>query len=411
MKLMLVHNYYQQSGGEDQVFRNEANLLRSAGHEVFEYIRRNDEIRSYGARDKLTLSVRTVWAWDSARDLRKIIKRHKPQAVHFHNTFPLISPAAYYACDDAGVPVVQTLHNYRFGCPAATFLREGRPCEECVRHNLTRSVWHACYRDSRLATAVLATMLGFHRLRRTWTTQVQAFICLSEFQRRKLVAAGLPAERAFVKPNFISPDPGMRHEAQLGAAVFVGRLSREKGLLTLVRSWEMLSCDKELRIIGDGDLRRDLDLRKDERRLAHVRLEGHLHISEVFAAIKSARFLVLPSECYEGLPMTIIQSFACGVPVIASRLGTMAEIVESGRTGLHFTAGDPQDLAAKVEWAWAHPREMQEMGRNARSEYETKYTAERNYEQLLKIYDRVLASRHANAGKGTNLAALEEKRS
>ncbi|MGA9882242.1 MAG: glycosyltransferase family 4 protein [Candidatus Acidiferrales bacterium] len=406
MKLLLVHNYYQQPGGEDQVFRNEVNLLRSAGHQVIEYVRHNDEIRNHEVRSTFSLSLRAIWAWDSARDLREIVARQKPQAVHFHNTFPLISPAAYFTCCQAGVPVIQTLHNYRFACPAGTFIRKGRPCEECVTHNLTRSVWHACYRESRAATAVVATMLEFHRLRRTWNTQVQAYICLSEFQRRKLIAGGLPGERTFVKPNFVSPDPGARFQEQLGPAIFVGRLSQEKGLGTLVRAWEILSPDKQLRIIGDGDLRPDLQRFIENRGLSNVRFEGRCRHEDVLAAIKAARFLVLPSECYEGLAMTIVEAFACGVPVIASRIGTMEEVIRDRITGLHFTSGDPKDLAEKVEWAWAHPAEMRAMGRNARAEYEAKYTGEKNYKLLMKIYSKAIADRSVfGCREGPGLAA------
>lgn len=394
MRCLVIHNYYQRPGGEDQIFRNEGELLRSAGHEVLEYIRRNDEIRDYRIRDKVTLSLRTVWAWDSACELREILRKEKPNLAHFHNTFPLISPAAYYACEEAGVPVVQTLHNYRLYCPTATFLRAGRPCEECVSHSLLRSIRYRCYRGSRPATTAVAAMLKFHRLRQTWTMKVNAYICLSEFQRKKLVTAGLPAERTFVKPNFVSPDPGMRTPtSQCGTAVFVGRLSAEKGLITLMNAWDKLDRDACLRIIGDGPLRPELEQQKRERSLRNVCLDGHLSRLDVVAALKSARFLLFPSECYENFPMAIAEAFACGVPVIGSRLGAIAEIVEDGRTGLHFTAGDPEDLAAKVEWARTHPQEMEAMGRNARAEYEAKYTAERNYGMLMEIYQHVMRAR------------------
>lgn len=238
-------------------------------------------------------------------------------------------------------------------------------------------------------------MLEFHRLRGTWTTRVQAFICLSEFQRKKLVSAGLPAGRAFVKPNFVSPDPGVQTQKQLGPAVFAGRLSQEKGLFTLLRAWEGLGPDKELKIIGDGDLRLELEQWKNDRHVPHVRFEGSCRHEDVLAAIKSARFLVFPSEWYEGLPMTILEAFACGVPVIASRIGTMEELIRDRHTGLHFAAGDPRDLAKKVEWAWAHPAEMQAMGRNARAEYESKYTSEANYKLLMKIYLKAIGSEGA----------------
>lgn len=395
MKILLVHNRYQIPGGEDEVFRSEAGLLRSAGQEVFEYVRDNDEIQEYGIWDKATLSFRTVWAWDSVRELTGILKREKPDVAHFHNTFPLISPASYHACQGAGVPVVQTLHNYRLYCPAATFLRGGHVCEECVDHNLLRSIRYGCYRTSRPATAAVAAMLKIHRLRQTWRSKVNAYICLTEFQRTKLVAAGLPAERTFVKPNFISPDPGTRTTTSpCGPAVFVGRLSTEKGVVTLLKAWERVNRGTVLRIFGDGPLRVELEEQKSQRSLGNICLEGHRPRREVLRALTSARFLLFPSEWYETFGMAIVEAFASSVPVIASRLGAMAEIVEDGRTGLHFTPGDPEDLAAKVEWAWTHDQEMEEMGRNARAEYELKYTAEKNYQMLMEIYQHAMHARN-----------------
>jgi glycosyltransferase involved in cell wall biosynthesis len=395
MKCLLVHNYYQQPGGEDQVFRNEKELLHSAGHEVVEYVRRNDDIRDYGIGERATLALRTAWAWDTVGDLREILAKEKPQVAHFHNTFPLISPAAYYACAEAHVRVVQTLHNYRLFCPAATFLRNKHVCEECVEHSLLRSIRYGCYRDSRPATAAVAAMLKFHRIRHTSMTKVNAYICLSEFQRKKLVAAGLAAERVFVKPNFVSPDPGLRAPtSQCDVAVVVGRLSDEKGLPTLLKAWAMVNGSARLRIIGDGPLLPELELQKRQLGLRNVCFEGNRSRPEVISALMCARFLLFSSECYENFPMAIAEAFACGLPVIASRLGVMAEIVEDGRTGLHFTAGDAEDLAAKVAWAWTHPAEIEEMGRAARREYETKYAPERNYQMLMGIYQQVLSVRN-----------------
>jgi glycosyltransferase involved in cell wall biosynthesis len=394
---MLVHDYYQRGGGEDEVFRSEAELLRSAGHKVLEYVRDNDEIRDYNTWDKATLGPRTVWAWDSTRELRDLLKRERPDVAHFHNTFPLISPAAYYTCKEAGVPVVQTLHNYRLYCPAATFLREGHICEECATHSLLRSIRYGCYRDSRLATTAAAAMLEFHRVRQTWTKQVDAYVCLTEFQCNKLVGSGLPAERVFVKPNFVSPDPDISAPSpQRGAAVFVGRLSGEKGLITLLKAWENVNRDARLRIIGDGPLRTQIEHQKNDRSLGNVCLEGHRPRLDVLHALTSARFLVFPSEWYECFPVTMAEAFACGAPVICSRLGAMTEIVNDGRTGLHFTAGDADDLAAKVEWAWTHPDEMEAMGRNARAEYEAKYTAARNYQMIMDIYGGVIAGQQSD---------------
>lgn len=385
MRILLVHNRYQQPGGEDQVFEAEKALLERAGHQVVVYERHNDEIKAYSFIGKLGLVKRTLWAGDSLRAIRDLLRRERPAVVHFHNTFPLISPAAYAACREARVPVVQTLHNYRLLCPNAQFFHGGQVCEHCRgRTPPWPGVLYACYRVSRVQTAVVAAMLTFHRWLKTWQEQVDIYIALTEFARRKFIQAGLPAKKLVVKPNFVYPDPGMR-KGDGRYALFVGRLSPEKGMQTLLQAWQCLK-GIPLEIIGDGPLMGEVQAFVQTQKLECVEVLGRRDREEVLALMKGARCLVFPSEWYECFPVTIAEAFACGAPVIASRLGAMAEVVEDGRMGLHFTPGDPEDLAAKVEWAWRHPREMVEMGREARQEYEEKYTAEQNYRKLMEIY-------------------------
>jgi glycosyltransferase involved in cell wall biosynthesis len=312
-----------------------------------------------------------------------------PDVVHFHNTFPLISPAAYYACRDLGVPVVQTLHNYRLFCPAASFFRDGKVCEDCLGKSRWQAVRHACYRQSRSASATVVAMLSFHHWYGTWTKLVDCYITLSEFSHAKFIEAGLPAEKIVVKPNFVLPDPGVGTQSR-DYAVFVGRLSEEKGLRTLVQAWGRVNPKYLLRVIGDGPLLNEIRSRISRSGCSNFRLDGRLPREESLKVLQGAKVLILPSNCYENFPMTIAEAYACGAPVIASRLGAMQEIVYDGRNGLHFTPGDADDLARKVEWAWAHPDEMREMGRNARAEYEAKYTAERNYKMLIDVYQQAI---------------------
>jgi|SRR5271155_3231309 glycosyltransferase involved in cell wall biosynthesis len=399
MKLLLVHDAYQQRAGEDSVFEAERELLISKGHRVAEYRRDNEEIQSYSALRKLSLFGRTIWNSETFRALVGIIDRERPDVAHFHNTFPLISPSAYYACREEGVPVVQTLHNYRLACPASTFYRDGRICKECVDRGLSRGVVHACYRASRAASATVALMLAFHRWRRTWTSQVDCYLTLTQFSRRQFIELGLPAEKLLVKPNFLYTDPGVRKGCG-EPFVFVGRLSSEKGLRTLLRAWGNLQTKTPLRIVGDGPLRTELESLKAAGNLEHVSLEGWKPRTDVLEAIKGARALVIPSEWYECFPMVIVEAFAAGVPVIASKLGAMAELVESGKTGLHFSPGNASHLAATVEWALSHPEEMQAMGRLARTEYEQKYTADRNHTLLMEAYRRAIAQHELTAKQG-----------
>lgn len=387
MKILLVHNSYQQPGGEDEVFANGRDLLRAKGQQVVEYVRTNKEIHDYGVWKRATLGLRTVWGWDSAREIRDLLKREKPDVAHFHNTFPLISPAAYSVCQEEGIPVIQSLHNPRLICPAATLYRDGRVCEDCLGRSFPwPGILHACYRNSRPQTGVVASMLAAHHYLGTWQRHVDTYLVYTNFYRQKFMDAGLPLEKIAVQRHFVTPDPGSR-TTRGDYALFVGRLAPEKGVLTLLRSWEELRS-VPLKIRGEGPLQdRVLDLSRDSR--ARVELVPRLLRRDLSILFQGARFLIWPSEgYYETFGLVAIEAFACGVPVIASRAGVMAEIVEDRRTGLHFTQGDPQDLAAKIEWAWSHPGAMDEMGRAARAEYEEKYTADRNYPILMEAYEQ-----------------------
>jgi glycosyltransferase involved in cell wall biosynthesis len=302
----------------------------------------------------------------------------------------VISPSIYSACSERDIPVVQTLHNFRLLCPAANFFRDGMICKECADQSLLRSVRHGCYRNSRGATAVVALMLAFHRALDTWRRSVTRFIVLTEFAKEKFIAAGFPSDKFVVKPNFTDPDP--RERVGGGEyAVFIGRLAENKGLRLLLNAWKRLPARYFLHVVGEGPERAALEAQAREWGLSGITFRGRLARDAVIETIKGARFILVPSTLYEGLPMCIVESFACGTPVLCSRLGGLAEIVEHQLTGLHFNPGDSADLAATVEWAWNHPMELSQMGRAARAKYETDYTAEKNYALLMEIYEQALA--------------------
>jgi glycosyltransferase involved in cell wall biosynthesis len=384
MKVLLCHNFYQQPGGEDQVFADEAWMLESRGHEVVRYTLHNDAIGEMG---RWGLLRNTLWNRRSRRELRALIRRERPALMHCHNIFPLISPSAYSAAAAENVPVVQSLHNYRLLCPAAVFLRAGRACEECLGKFVAwPAVAHACYRGSRGASAALAGMLGLHRTLGTWTRRVARYIAMSEFSRRKFVEGGLPADRIVVKPNFMRSDPGPG-DGRGGYAVYVGRLGVEKGVTTLLAAWERLRDDIPLKIVGDGPLAdRVVAAAARDPRIAYL---GRRAPEEVLSVLGQAACLVLPSLCYENCPKTLVEACAKGTPVVASRLGAMEEMVRDGRTGLLFQPGDAANLADRVrELCAALP--AAEMRRAARREYEQNYSAGRNYAMLMGLYQEVL---------------------
>jgi glycosyltransferase involved in cell wall biosynthesis len=389
--VMLVHNFYQHRGGEDNVVEAELRLLTTAGHRTVTFFRHNREIGDYSWLAKGRLGVRAVWSLDSAREMRSAFKREKPDLVHFHNFLPLLSPALYYVCKDLNIPVIQTLHNYRLLCPSATLYRDGKVCEECLGKLVPwPGVLHKCYRQDRLASAAVGVMISAHDLIGTWKNQVDCYIALTEFARRKAAENGIPAHKIVVKPNHLDPDPGAK-QGPGEYALFVGRLSPEKGVRTLLDGWRRLKMPVPLVILGEGPCGPDVIAACTE--VTSIQWLGQMAKDKVIESMKRARFLVLPSECYESFPLTLVEAFGCALPVVASAHGAMGELVDEGRTGLTFRASDPGDLAAKVDWAWSHPREMEQMGREARSDFEAKYTASPNYEALLAIYNQVLLSK------------------
>jgi glycosyltransferase involved in cell wall biosynthesis len=399
MKILSVHNSYQKPGGEDQVFAQEADLLRSHGHQVLLYQASNDQV---SGRNPLVLFGNTIWNKQTHSELRALMRRERPQILHVHNTFPVISPAVYYAANEEGIPVVQTLHNYRMLCPAATLFREGHVCEDCLGKQVPwPGVVHGCYRGSRLATAAGVAMLATHNYKQTWSTCVSAYIALTDFARNKFIQGGFPAAKIVVKPNYLQTDPGPG-VGRGNYAFFVGRLTPEKGITTMLEAWRQIGNELPLHVAGDGPLASEVE--KASREMESVTWLKWLPRSEILQRMKDASVLMLPSTWYEGFPMILAEAFAVGLPVIASNLGSMSSIVDHLRTGLHFEPGNASDLVEKVRWLHTHPAEVDLMRAQARKEYEIKYTAEENYAQMIHIYESVLSSQRSHAAGRPNLA-------
>jgi glycosyltransferase involved in cell wall biosynthesis len=396
MRILVVHNRYLIRGGEDESVAAEQELLRQNGHEVDLHEERNERVADLG---QLRVALRTVWSLESHRRLRQRLRRRKYDLVHVHNFFPLISPAVYYAARAEGVPVVQSLRNYRLLCPNAELFRSGRLCEDCVGRRVPwPGIVHGCYRGSRSATTAVATMLAVHNYLRTWQRMVDLYIAVTRFARDKLIEGGLPAERVVVKPNFVegAPTPGT---GTGGYALFVGRLSAEKGLATVLEAWQRLGAAIPLKIVGEGPLAESVEAAA--ARELGVECLGRRPLEEVYELMGGARFLVFPSEWYEPFGRVAVEAFARGTPVIASDTGGMAELIDDRRTGRLFRPGDAGDLAGVVGWALDHPEELARMRVQARAEFEANYTAERNYRLLMAIYRQALAPaapRQARAG-------------
>lgn len=393
MKVLLCHTRYLQRGGEDRSFEEERDLLRGAGHQAIEYVKSNEEMTDLSS---LQAAATTVWNRRSAREVAELIDKHQPAVLHATNTFPLISPSICHAARRRGAAVVQALRNYRLLCAGAYLMRDGRPCEDCVGRAVPwPAVRHNCYRDSKAATAAVATMQVAHRLLGTWRRQVDAFFTLTEFARSRFVAGGFPAAQVHVKYNCVAPDPGPGPGGD--HVVWAGRLSPEKGVATLLRAWQDHRGLPPLEIIGDGPLAREVAAAAEAD--PRVIWRGRLSASDVQARIGRARALLITSEWYETFGRTIAEAFAAGTPVVAADLGAMRELVDDQRTGWHFRAGDSADLARAVSVAAKGANEV--MRAAARRQYEARFTPGQNLQRLLEIYQRaqaVATRRRSTAG-------------
>jgi glycosyltransferase involved in cell wall biosynthesis len=388
MKILLVHNFYRSSSpsGEDAVFRSERELLKKNGIDVITYEKHNDDVATLS--DKLKTAFATIWSKKTYKELKNILKKEKPDLAHFHNIWYLVTPSAYSACKDAGIPVVQALHNFRMFCANGLLLRDGQVCEKCIGTLPWKGARYGCYGNSRLYSIPIALTESIHSLTGTWKNKIDAFIALTEFGKKKFVECGLPENRIFVKPNFLSdpPEPSFSHK---DCVIFLGRLSHEKGVFILIDAAGKLKdsvIPLRVRIVGDGPARKELEDKAESERINGIEFTGRKNFDECMALLKEARFMVMPAICYENFPMAIREAFACGKPVITSRLGAMAELVQDGKTGLLFEPGNSEDLAAKMKWMLENEEACKEMGKNGRKEFEEKYTAGKNFEILMDIY-------------------------
>ncbi|MGF1542025.1 MAG: glycosyltransferase family 4 protein [Pleurocapsa sp.] len=385
MNILLIHNQYQQLGGEDTIFATEADLLESYGHKVYRYQMDNHQLKQM---NPLTLTKATLWNSQVYQEIRTLITEIKPQIAHFHNTFPLISPSAYYAAKAEGIPVVQTIHNFRLFCANALFFRDGQVCEQClIQKNPLPGIIHACYRNSVTATTAATLMVQLHALIGTWSKVIDIFIAYSDFAYKKLVQGGLPPEKIAFKTNFLYPVPEIG-KGEGNYALFVGRLAPEKGIGTLLKAWEQLGEKIPLKIVGDGPLAPQVLTVANQT--SGVDWLGKKPLSEVYKLMGDASFLVIPSEWYETFGRVGIEALAKGTPLIVTKVGALAELVKHQYNGLHFRLGEPKDLITQVQWLLDHPLELSQMRLDARNNFETKYTANDNYQKLMEIYHLVL---------------------
>lgn len=383
-KILLIHNYYQIPGGEDTVVANEKRLLEEHGHQVVLYTRHNSELKEFSKVQKLLLPFSTIFNMRTYREVKDVIEKENIDVLHVHNTLNLVSPSVYYAGFHKKIPVVQTVHNFRLLCPGATFYREGKVCEDCVKKGMLCAVKHNCYRGSKVQTLACVVSTQLHRLIGTY--KKLNYICLTEFNKEKLLQLKLiRKEKVFVKPNFVfghkvKPE-SKRNPYQF---VYVGRLEEIKGISVLMEAWKMLGKEApELILCGTGPLEAWCREYVKKNQMRNVHLKGFVPNEEVQEIIAQSAALILPTQVYEGFPMTIVEAYGKGTPVIASDLGNAGNLVISGITGKRFSYQSAEALADAVRnfeiYDSAQIREI----------YQEKYSAEKNYEELQRIYEHV----------------------
>jgi glycosyltransferase involved in cell wall biosynthesis len=390
MKILFVHNFYQQFGGEDAVANSECRLLEDRGEEVLFWTRHNDEIKGYSRSQKLNFLRETISSSRTTTDIKEAVTRFKPDVAFVHNIYPLISPSLYPALNSLGVPVVQVLHDFRPFCSNGWFYIDGKICERCKMGNHVHGIIHRCYKDSYLLSTLYSATLGINR-QAGLLDKIDAYICLTGFFKKKILEVGIPEEKIYLRPNFIDAPPldANSHQQGDGYALYLGRLSNEKGIRTLIRAFENLP-EVSLKIVGTGPLEPEVREYVRAKDLRNIEFLGFKSGEEKWQLIRNCHFAVVPSEWYENFPIVALEYFAAAKPVIASRIGGLPYVVEEGQTGYLFEPGNADDLIATVKRLRSSPAAGATMGRLGRQLVETKYGPEASYNTLMQIFHKVL---------------------
>jgi glycosyltransferase involved in cell wall biosynthesis len=388
MHVLMVHNYYRQRGGEDQVFENEAKLLEQHGINVIRYTVSNNEFEKY---PPLRAFTSCIWNPETYRNISELITRHPVDVIHCHNLWAVASPSVYWAGRKKNIPIVQTLHNYRMVCCNGLLLREGRICTECYRRHFVptlKPIKYKCYRNSRSTTLAIYSMINIHRVLGTWKKKVNLYIAPSNFQKKILSEAGLPESKIAVKHNFTFELPtSMAKAGNHDYVVYIGRLSPEKGIDVLLKAWEAIP-HIPLVIAGNGPLAERV--KEVSKKCLSIKYTGQISHENVISIIAGARCVIVPSICFESMPLITLEAFSCGTPVVASRVGALPEIIEDNVTGLLFTPGNINEMISKIQSLWHNQDLAIQMGKQARAEYERKYSEKVAFNNLMSIYEQAI---------------------
>ena len=394
MKILAIHNFHRKgsASGDDQVYKSETALLEQHGNTVIRYTVSNDEFDSAGVIGKIKSTLGMMWSFKNYNAVQKLIKKERPDIVHIHTFFPLLSPSILYAAKRCGVPVVATLHDTRFVCPCSTSLRGTQLCNKCGDGHYLRMCKYGCFKNSRLQSLIVACIFKYHRIRQSFYKQIDKYICLNENQINLLTNIGFDKNKITKKYNFV-PDA----EANLRAvkveglpdryAVFYGRIGEEKGIRVLMKVWEQLP-DIPLVVMGGGPLEEEFNAWVDGK--ANVYFLGYTQHDKCLSIVKGGEFVVFPSIWYEGCSMVEIETERLGKALVATDLGFSVEAIENGVNGYKVKLGNTDGFVQTIKMLWDDPEKCRVMGQNARADYETKYLPEDNYKQLMAVYESLI---------------------
>ena len=385
MNILIAHNRYQIPGGEDTVFEQEAELLRQNGHHVFCYERTNDELNQMNKLQKLAVPFSMIYSFKTAREIRSIIKKEKINIVHVHNTLLRVSPSVYYASLKENVPVVQTIHNFRMICPNGLCYRDGHICEECTEKGLNCAIKHSCYRNSKLQTIASVLSMKIHRM--TGIYKKLNYICLTEFNKKQLLKQGqIREEQIFIKPNSIKASHSViPFDKRKNQIIFAGRLEESKGILFLLDVWKnMGNHPYKLLIYGSGPLEETCKERIQKEHLEGIVLCGRMDHEKLMSVIGESKALILPTQWYEGFPMSLLEAMSCGTPVIVPEMGNAGSIVVNGVNGYKYEPNTIKDCIRAIN-------ENMNITDSVYNHFKDNYSEEKNYHMLMDIYQKVMA--------------------
>jgi glycosyltransferase involved in cell wall biosynthesis len=389
MKILIVHNRYRPTApsGENAVVDQESSALSSRGHDVQLFQRHSEDIASWSPLRRATLPARLLWSKDSRDAITESLAHFRPDVVHVHNTFPLVTPSVLYACRDAGVPVVATVHNYKLGCASGTFFRDGRVCHDCLGNTSLPALAHGCYRGSPAATAPIVLGSWLHAA--AWQTMITAYIFISAAQRDLLAPIGLPADRSFVKHNFVPAPPPYAEIGTEPQVAYVGRLDAAKGAPFLMRTWDAFrvrrpSSPLRLIVVGGGEMSDAVAGWATTR--PSVTFAGHIPRTEVSRTLAASRAVVVPSQWEETFGMVAVEAMAAGTAAIASAHGAFPELITQGTDGALFPPTDIDalvDIFADVD---DNPQRWDTYGERGRQTYRSRFSPDAGVDRLLEIY-------------------------